>query len=255
MRPRAAPSLVSRHSPASEAVVAKLAALASLTMAEREAVSGLCWNARRIDARRDIIAEGDRPAGLYVILDGWACRYKVLRGGSRHLSALLMPGDFCDSSPSMTERMDHGLAAITTVMVACIDPGRFSAVLREHPAIALATQRSAEVDLATVRTWLIGLGGLSAIARVAHLLCELRDRSHRVGHGEGQSFAFPLTQSELAEVTGQTAVHANRVIRELRDLGVASVMGGCATIFDGHRLEQIADYDPRYLRLPQSVDA
>ncbi|MCW3849326.1 hypothetical protein OF829_18970 [Sphingomonas sp. LB-2] len=39
---------------------------------------------RSIAARQDLIREGDRPGPVLVILEGWACRYKILpEGGGR----------------------------------------------------------------------------------------------------------------------------------------------------------------------------
>ena len=51
---------------------------------------------RKVRANRDLIREGDKPSSLFVILEGWACRYKVLPDGSRQIIAFLIPGDFCD---------------------------------------------------------------------------------------------------------------------------------------------------------------
>lgn len=255
MRPRAAlvPNVRSKERTNSEAVIAKLERFVTLVDADRRAIETLCWNTRRVAAQRDIVSEGSRPVGVHVILEGWACRYKTLRDGGRHIPALLIPGDFCDLQAAMLDRMDHGIAAITPVKVACVSHAQFAAFAVARPNLVVALHWATLVDLAVLRAWMVGLSGRSALGRVAHLICELRDRSDNVGIGDRDHFPFPLTQVELADATGQTAVHANRVVSQLRSSGLADIRGGAATIVDQTALETAADYDSSYLHLHQAV--
>ncbi|RZM30972.1 MAG: Crp/Fnr family transcriptional regulator [Sphingomonas sp.] len=202
-----------------------------------------------------MISEGSRPAGIHVVLEGWACRYKTLRDGGRHIPALLLPGDFCDLQAAMLDRMDHGIAAITPLRVACISQAQLAAFTAERPNIVLALQWATLVDLSALRTWMVGLSGRSALGRVAHLVCELRDRSFNANAGDRNHFPFPLTQVELADATGQTAVHANRIVSQLRSSRLADIRGGSVTILDGTALESVAEYDPAYLHLDQAARA
>ncbi|RYF19401.1 MAG: Crp/Fnr family transcriptional regulator [Oxalobacteraceae bacterium] len=178
-----------------------------------------------------------------------------MRDGSRHIIALLLPGDFCDMQAALLYRMDHGIAAITPVKVACVDVTQIAAFSRDRPNLTLALEWSTLVDLAILRTWMIGLSGRSALGRVAHMVCELRDRSDSVGLGDYPRYPFPLTQVELAEATGQTAVHANRIVSQLRSSGLADIREGIVTILDNVGLEAAAEYEPTYLYRGQSKRA
>lgn len=222
---------------------------------DREAVQALCWNTRRVAAQHDVISEGARPLGVHVVLEGWACRYKTLRDGSRHIPAILIPGDFCDLQAAMLDRMDHGIAAITPVKVACVSHVQFAAFAQDRPNVVLALNWATLVDLAVLRTWMVGLSGRCALGRVAHLICELRDRSDNVGMGNCDHYPFPLTQVELAEATGQTAVHANRIVSQLRTAGLADIRKGTVTILNALGLETVAEYDPTYLYRGQATRA
>src|SRR5690349_17484544 len=51
---------------------------------------------REVPARRDLIREGDRARSVFLVLDGWACRYKTLPDGRRQIVGFFIPGDLCD---------------------------------------------------------------------------------------------------------------------------------------------------------------
>ena len=50
----------------------------------------------QVEAGRDLVSEGERPDAAYVILQGFACRYKLVPDGGRSILAYLVPGDGCD---------------------------------------------------------------------------------------------------------------------------------------------------------------
>jgi len=103
------------------------------------------------------------------------------------------------------------------------------------------------IDAAIQREWTLSLGRRSAIARMAQLFCELRLRLGLVGLVQNDSYDFPLTQVELGECLGLTAVHVNRTIQELRRQGVVDLERRRVTIRDLKALESIAEFDSRYL--------
>jgi CRP-like cAMP-binding protein len=57
--------------------VDKLARFATLDDGDVAALTRATANARWVPTRRDLIREGDRPGAVFVILEGWACRYKI----------------------------------------------------------------------------------------------------------------------------------------------------------------------------------
>jgi CRP-like cAMP-binding protein len=70
-----------------------------------------------------------------------------------------------------------------------------------------------------------------------------------IGLLDGDSFDFPLTQVELGETLGLTAVHVNRTLQELRRQGLVELQHRRVTLLDVKRLEHIAEFDSRYLYL------
>ena len=59
-------------------------------------------------------------------------------------------------------------------------------------------------------------------AHLAHLICELFLRLETVGLVRGNSFDFPLTQADIADMIGLSLVHTNRTIQELRSSGLVT---------------------------------
>lgn len=212
-------------------------------------------NPRPFVARQDLIREGDEPGPMFVMLAGWACRYKILPSGTRQVMAFLMPGDACDLHIRLLAAMDHSIQAITTASVATVSREQMEAMMRDHPNIARAMYTSQLVDEGTMRAWIVSMGRRSSVERVAHLICELYLRARNIGLTENGEFDLPLSQLILADALGMTAVHINRVLKELRLTGAMALKRGSVTILDPGKLVQIAGFDENYLhrRLRQAA--
>lgn len=204
---------------------------------------------REVAARRDIIREGDAPRSVLLVLEGWACRYKTLPDGRRQIVAFFVPGDFCDPHIYMLREMDHSIASITPLRLAEIARDDFEKLIAEHPSMVQALWWDELVTLAIQREWTLNLGQRTAFERIAHLLCELHVRLHSVGQTNGNSMAFPLTQVDLADATGLTAVHVNRTLQELRKSGLIELQSKTLTIPNMDALKDAAMFNDNYLHL------
>lgn len=91
---------------------------------------------QKVAPKTDLIREGDRPGPVFVLLEGWACRYKILPNGTRQVLAYLMPGDSCDLHIALLAEMDHGIQTITKSVVATIDRVEMEAILDSHRGIS-----------------------------------------------------------------------------------------------------------------------
>ena len=225
--------------------VQKLMNLVELSAADVAALAEATANPREYAARQDMIREGDKPGPVFIVLDGWACRYKILPSGTRQIMAFLLPGDACDLHVGMLEEMDHSLQAITSSKIALIPGERMAKLLDAHPRIANAMYKSQLIDEGTLRAWIVSMGRRSSIARVAHLMCELYLRS--TPHNGADQIALPISQLVLADALGMTPVHVNRVLRKLRLAGAMSLSRGALTVIDPVKLVQTAGFDENYL--------
>jgi CRP-like cAMP-binding protein len=206
-----------------------------------------CQNQRVFPARTDLIREGDKPGPGFVILEGWACRYKLLPEGTRQITSFLMPGDTCDLRASVSNAMEHSIATLTTARIALVPRGVLESLIETRPAITRAFWWTQLVDEDTLRAWIVSMGRRNGLQRVAHLMCELYVRARNIGLTDGDSVELPLTQTVIGDALGLTPIHVNRVLRKLRMSGVMTLSGGDLVIADIAKLAVIAGFDDNYL--------
>ncbi len=230
-------------------VIRKLEAIEPLTDEERHRIAGLVHNVGHVARRADIITDGESPEYVHLILDGWAARYKILRDGSRRITAFLIPGDFCDLHITILDAMDHDIVALTDCSIAYVEQSAIDALTRSTPSLTRALWRATLVDEAVLRQWLVNAGRRNAFEAVAHLLCELHLRMKLVGLAEDDVLSLPLTQEELADAIGMTPVHINRTLQRLRKGGLIALNGGTLHVLDVEALRRACDFDSAYLHL------
>lgn len=233
-------------------LVAKLQSVAELPEEDLKVLDAMCTNAREVGARRTIIREGDRPDFVHLVLEGWAARYKLLPDGARQITALLLPGDFCDLHVTILGAMDHSIATLTKSRIAFVPRATMEA-LTDRPKVAKALWWATLVDEAVLRAWIVNIGRRDAYEAVGHLMCELYVRMKNVGLTNGHSFQLPLTQEELADSLGLTPVHVNRVLQRMRSEELIVLKRGALDILDYARLESASGFNPNYLHVDDPV--
>ena len=197
-----------------------------------------------------VIVSAGVPLGECTLLyEGFICRYKDLADGQRQIMELHVPGDFVDLHSFLLKRLEHNVGSMTAVRIAIVPHERIRAITESHPHLARMLWFSTLLDAAIHREKILSVGRRSAVARIAHLLCELFVRLDLVGLASERSYSLPLTQSDLADATGLTSVHVNRMLKKLRDSELLVFRHGRVTILDWDRLQQVAEFDTGYLYL------
>ncbi|HEY8575833.1 MAG TPA: Crp/Fnr family transcriptional regulator [Devosia sp.] len=227
--------------------VNKLQGFCHLKPLEVEALVQATSHPTKYVVKSDLIREGDKPGPVFVVLEGWACRYKILPNGTRQVLAYLMPGDCCDLNIGLLAEMDHSIQAITPAMVATIQRADMDALMDEHRGVAKAMYISQLVDEGTMRAWITSMGRRTSTERVAHLMCELYLRARDVGLEFDPDLKLPITQLLLADSLGMTPMHVNRILKVLRLNGAMTLSRGSLHIVDPAKLLQIAGFDENYL--------
>jgi CRP-like cAMP-binding protein len=228
-------------------LLAMLGGLRSVEDEKRHALNTARGEEAWIGEGRAIVADGETPPMVCLLLDGWACRCKDFRDGRRQIIAFLMPGDVIGGGGATTpRRSDHTVRALTRARVSRISHAVWGAALIRNEELAAAVFAAAAREAAVLRAWLVNLGQRSARERMAWLFCDLAER---VGeNGPSENLAVPLSQQTLAHALGLTPVHVNRVLQQLRGDGLIDFYGGKLTIRDPDCLRGLAGYDGAYLR-------
>jgi CRP-like cAMP-binding protein len=225
----------------------KLRVRDELSHEEEEALSKTIQGVEEIGAKQVVVKRGQLLDQSILLIDGMMCRYKDLRNGRRQISALHVPGDFLDLHGFTLKRLDHDVMALGRSVVAFASHEGLRSLTERFPHLTRLLWFTTNLDAAIHREWELSLGQRSGVARAAHLLCELYHRLDMVGEVRDDAYAFPVNQSELGECLGLTPVHTNRVLKELRERGLATFRNGTVTIENLRQLEMLAEFDDAYL--------
>jgi CRP-like cAMP-binding protein len=235
-------------------LIRKLQTVAAVSPEEQAALAELPLRLRVYPTGADLLREDQPSIECCLILEGLACRYKVLGAGQRQILSLHLPGDVPDLMSLHLDVLDHGLAAIGRGRAAYIPHAAVRELCERHPQLAATLWRDTLIDAAIAREWLAGIGRRTAHERIAHLICEVRVRSEALGLLDAGLFELPMTQAELGDATGLSTVHVNRVLQDLRHADLINWRGHSLLVLDWARLRLTADFDPGYLHLLPHVD-
>ena len=230
-------------------LIRKLESIATLSDEERAAVERLPVRVQTLRPRQDIVRDGDTASQCCLILEGWACRYKIISGGKRQIFSFHVAGDIADLHSLHIPLMDHSLATLTAATVAFIPHEALHDLTARFPNIAAKFWRDTLVDAAMFREWLISMGRREAYGHLAHLFCELYLKQEAVGLTSGHRCRLPISQVDLADATGMSNVHVNRVLQEMRGNGLITLRRNILVIEAWDELIQAAEFDATYLHL------
>jgi CRP-like cAMP-binding protein len=214
----------------------------------------LARSQKQYGAREDIIREGEHSEDIHIVLSGLACRYKVLENGTRQVMAFLVPGDPCDSEIFILKEMDHSIGTVAPSLISSVPGDTMKDLLLNRPGIALAFWWSTLQDEGILRERIIDEGRRDARSRIAFLIYEILLRMRAVGVIEDQTFEFPVTQVDLADATGLTPVHVNRMLQQLREEKLIATEGRHWTVLDPAGLRKVARFEANYLHLDRAKD-
>jgi CRP-like cAMP-binding protein len=214
---------------------------------ELQTVEDSIAEVRTFSARKTILKAGEKPDYSVFLIEGFICRYMDAHDGRRQLVALQIPGDFVDLHAYPLTYLDHDNATITECTVGIVPHDRLRKIQHEMPHLAYMLWFSTLLDAAIHREWIFRLGRLGAVGRLAHFIAETEHRLAAIGRAEKGCFSLPLVQTDLAEATGMTAIHANRCLANLRKQGVLDFRDGQVQIHDRKALLAAGEFDPRYL--------
>jgi CRP-like cAMP-binding protein len=225
----------------------KLGAFVALSDLELSLLDRLHGRRKSFPAGLDMIHEGQVKRSAYILASGWVCSYKLLRDGTRQIVDFQIPGDFLGLRSILFRTADHNIEPVTRIEASEVQGTDLLDAFNTAPRLAAAVLWAASRDEAMVVEHLVNIGRRDAKQRMTHFLLELGARLKLVGLSTGDGYACPLTQYMLADALGLSAVHVNRVLRELREDGLLTFQHGHVTFLDIEGLVEVADFDLHYL--------
>jgi CRP-like cAMP-binding protein len=232
-----------------ERIVRRLEARAPLVEADREALRELPLTVRWMDPSTYMVREGEPVEVCTLLLSGFAYRHKVTGEGQRQIISVHMPGEFLDLQNSLLGVADHNVQALGRCEVGIVPVAALRRLAETNPLVGRALWIDTLIDAAIFREWIVNVGRRDAISRVSHLLCEFALRLRAAGLGKDNGYELPMTQEQIADCTGLTPVHVNRVLKELGQRRLIERDKRAVTIVDWDRLQDVGDFNSRYLHI------
>ncbi|HXH16602.1 MAG TPA: Crp/Fnr family transcriptional regulator [Sphingomonas sp.] len=231
------------------ALIRKLERLAPLDDADRQAIAALPVRVETVPAGAQLVNRGDTMTACCVLLEGYSHRYKQAANGNRQIVSFHLAGDIMDLQHLMLPTADHGIQTLTEATIAWIPLVALQAVMKARQKIGDAFWRDTLIDASIFREWVLNVGQRDAKSRVAHMLCEFVVRREAAGLGGPGSLALPMSPDHIADATGLTIVHVNRMLTALENDGVIRLDNGRVTVADWDGLRKSADFDISYLHM------
>lgn len=225
----------------------KLQTIGDLSQADEALLLGLPLRIAELRKGAIVVADGEVSSKSCLVIEGFMHREKLTPAGGRQILSFHPAGDIPDLQSLHLKKMDYNLVATTECRVALIDHRDLNAALLKSASLTGLMWRDSLIDAASFRAWMLMLGQTDANERMAHLFCEMFVRLRVIGLTRGMTFEFPVTQIDIADALGISAVHANRTLQELRARRLIMVERSEVTIPDWKALRRAAAFDPAYL--------
>ena len=193
-----------------------------------------------------LLERGQKAEHSTILIEGYMFR-TIESDDKRYITAVHVPGDFVDLHGFALKRLDHNIVAAGPVKVGTVSHDTLQQVMRERPGVARAMWFATLLDAAIHRKWIQTLEQLDAPRRIAHLYAELHTRLALIGRNANHALRTPFTQFDMADMCGVSAIHANRAVGKLRDMGLAEIRRGDLYTKDWDALKRYAQFDPDYL--------
>ena len=200
------------------AVTTRLSALAEIDKAVIVALRHACNRTILVRANRGVPEHLQTAPTL--IVSGWAARARTLSTGQRQLVDLALPGEIVRPINSAA----HTLYALTDLRVVAAPEATLSTSLQQ------AYRRNYQLRESYLMAQTVRLGLFDAKERIVDLAVELLERSMLATDLNTEIFHMPLTQFQIAEALGLTAVHVNRKVQLLRSEGIIHFKRGAIRI-------------------------
>lgn len=197
---------------------------------------------RRFGAGETLIAANTEHDYVYRVREGWAGRVRQLEDGRSQYILIFLPGDLFAVKSMFIARHPDAVQTLSDAVLEQIDQRRLRDAYASDPEISLRCTWQILEEERRLHSWVTSLGQGDAEERLAMLLIDFRGRL-AISHGLGDAlmeYDLPMTQEQLGDHIGVSNVHVNRVVKTLRERGIATVRSKRVVIHDADALTRIA---------------
>jgi CRP/FNR family transcriptional regulator len=199
------------------------------------AIAALMKDGRfEFEAGKTLVEAGTEHPFVYRLLSGWAGRTRRLEDGRNQFILIFLPGDLFAVKSMFVTRHPDAVQMLSKAVVERVHYRELYKAYSENPEVAMRCTWQIIEEERRLHSWVVGLGQGTAEERVALLMLDFQGRLALSGTiaADAQTYEMPMTQAQLADHLGITAVHVNRVLRSFRERSIVSVRDGKVTITD-----------------------
>jgi len=183
-------------------------------------------------------------AAVYNIVSGWVAVSHDLVDGQSPISQFLTVGALFGTHPDGLLSNGQSAIAMDDVTVCVMPAANLTDLLNHHAPLSRRLSWMISRDSMITTNRLAFVGQTSALTRIANLLMELTVMTtHQSDHAPGTRIYLPLTQAQIADATGLTAIHVNRMLRRLREDRVVDFHDGTLTLINPVALKTLAQLE------------
>jgi CRP/FNR family transcriptional regulator len=188
-----------------------------------------------------IVHEGERCQEVFRLRTGWSMRCRRMPDSRRQIIMTFLPSDLFGIKSMLLEKQPDDVQAVTDVSADVVPFDVVQGAMDRNPDLALRLLWQVGEDERRLHNWVVGLGRANATEKIATFLLDLRGRLVVAGLSRGEAFRLPMTQRDIGDHVGLTPVHVNRVLRQLREAGIATIQQGKVALQNVPALRRIAE--------------
>ena len=199
--------------------ISRLGCCPPLSLDDRNALQAIPYQRISLKASSYVLRAGEKVTDLAFLVSGYAIRQKLVAAGARQIVGVSLPGDIIDIIAAFNHSADCSIQLLTDSEFDVFKSDALRDVMRERPSIAEYVLGLLSREAVILRDWVANIGRRNALTRVAHLLCEFASRHDDADLSNKNGYFLPMSQHQIADATGLTSIHVNRMLKALRERG------------------------------------
>ncbi|MDX1401756.1 MAG: Crp/Fnr family transcriptional regulator [Kiloniellales bacterium] len=221
----------------------RLSLVAELTQEETAFLQNCDIAVRSFSEGEDVFVEGDTQSNIYVCLEGWGARYRVLIEGQRQVVDFILPGSIFGAQVDEYGQHSISAGALNNMTLAVVSETCLRQIAKDYANVASRIAIALADESVRLLERVISLGRRDAEQRLGHLLLELNERLEAFGEAQEMTVRLPVSQKEVADFLGLTSVHVSRTLGQMRDKGLIDYDNEYVTIRKGEELAELSEYE------------
>jgi CRP/FNR family transcriptional regulator, anaerobic regulatory protein len=195
----------------------------------------------KVPARRTICHPSEWSDLVYLVCQGWATSSIALPDGRRQILSFLLSGDMFSTASLFEATSGRLIDAVTDVTYRGYRRSELQSYLYDHPNVLETLTKSWIDEKKRSDQLAVDLGRRTADERIAGLILDLMERLSKRGVTNDHTMEFPLRQHHIADATGLTPVHVNKVLSEFRRSGLIEITNRSLKILNKSELNRVAN--------------